>query len=226
MSAAASREKKRTCALPHMNFRPALVAAMGMLADCRSTDFSRFGEGSPAGFAVFRPVSPSPAPAFSLRRTAAALGIFLCWFALLGRGLSILPRATMRGQGGGRIHRLGDGWNPPRCETALPPPSTLSALYFDGERTTGKMDLTLPEKGCGRAMSLFSRHGDAECVLVGRRPLCAQRFCRWGRSMPRRRRNILSRAGRGMSFCGSTGRSMTVCRREWSRTPPTSHTRF
>lgn len=145
MSAAASREKKRTCALPHMNFRPALVAAMGMLAGLSLYGFFAFGEGSPAGFAVFVLFLLLLLPPFSLRRTAAALGIFLC-FALLGAGLvHFAARDYAAGRAEGEYTVSGT------VESAAVRNGfasvTLSALYFDGERTAGKMDLTLPGEG-------------------------------------------------------------------------------
>ena len=116
-------------------------------------------------------------PPFSLRRTAAALGIFLC-FALLGTGLvHFAARDYAAGRAEGEYTVSGT------VESAAVRNGfasvTLSALYFDGERNDGEDGSHASRRrGAGGRCHCFHDNGDAECVLVGRRPLCAQRFCR------------------------------------------------
>ena len=81
--------------LPHLNLRPFLIAALGMVCGASVYACIVFGEGGYAGIFVFALFLLFMLPPFSVRRTCAVLGVFAL-FALWRRAACTLRRAPFR----------------------------------------------------------------------------------------------------------------------------------
>ena len=127
--------------LPRLNFRPFLVAAMGLLCGCFAYGAIAFGTGTAAEAAVFVIALALLLPPFGVRRVACVLGIF-AFFALAGTGLthwsavrfeSGPPAGEYAVTGTVELASVRGGYTSAR----------LTGLTFDGAGQGGKMEVTL-----------------------------------------------------------------------------------
>ncbi len=135
------REHGRGKGLPRLNFRPFLVAALGLLCGCFLYARFAFGMGELAGAAVFVLVLLLMLPPFRLRRTLCVLGVFAV-FALAGAGgMQLAASGFCSGPAEGEYAVTGTVESAAAGNGYVR--ATLSGLTVGGERVGGKMEVTL-----------------------------------------------------------------------------------
>ena len=127
--------------LPHLNLRPFLIAALGMVCGASVYACIVFGEGGYAGIFVFALFLLFMLPPFSVRRACVVLGVFALFALLAAGGVHLAARSFSSGEAGeyavtGTVESAAGYGGYQRA--------TLCSLTFDGARTAGKMEVTLP----------------------------------------------------------------------------------